>query len=267
MLEATVRELKASSTYNTKNSKRLEISLENNREERKEGIPPRQQPGPIQNDTPHNRDTKNWTPGEQLYEIQTEESQSSIEVKINKLQYAGRIQHFYSNWEKLVKNNTVLSWVQGYKIPFNSIPYQKRPPKPPKLSEENEKLYCESISNLLKIGAIKHVKKCKHNFLRKKPNGMLRFILNLKKLNEFISPPHFKLEDTRTVKNLLSKNCWLASIDLKDAYFSVPIHKKHKKFIRFKYKNQLFECQCLPFGLCSALYVFTKSLKPVIALR
>jgi len=55
-----------------------------------------------------------------------------------------------------------------------------------------------------------------------KPNGKHRFILNLKKLNEFIDPPNFKMEDTRTVSRLIRTNAYMASIDLNDAFFLVP---------------------------------------------
>lgn len=41
--------------------------------------------------------------------------------------------------------------------------------------------------------------------------------LNLKKLNSFIDTEHFKLEDTRTACKLMSKDCFMASIDLKEA--------------------------------------------------
>lgn len=37
-------------------------------------------------------------------------------------------------------------------------------------------------------------------FLTNKSNGEKRFILNLKQLNQFITPPNFKMEDYRTAK-------------------------------------------------------------------
>lgn len=55
----------------------------------------------------------------------------------------------------------------------------------------------------------------------------------------------------------------MASIDLQDAYFLVPIAEKYKKFLCFEFNNKLYEFNCLPFGLCTAPYVFTKLLKPV----
>jgi hypothetical protein len=55
----------------------------------------------------------------------------------------------------------------------------------------------------------------------------------------------------------------MATIDLKDAYFLVPVHTSHRKYLRFRFDN-LYEFTCLPFGLCSAPYIFTKLLKPIL---
>ena len=57
----------------------------------------------------------------------------------------------------------------------------------------------------------------------------------------------------------------MASIDLKDAYFTVPIAKNHRKYLRYLWQNKLFEFTCLPFGLACAPRVFTKIMKPLIA--
>ncbi|KAI8419976.1 hypothetical protein MSG28_008581 [Choristoneura fumiferana] len=41
-------------------------------------------------------------------------------------------------------------------------------------------------------------------------------------LNKFLIPQHFKMEDLRTATQLISKDSYMATIDLKDAYFLVP---------------------------------------------
>ena len=56
----------------------------------------------------------------------------------------------------------------------------------------------------------------------------------------------------------------MAKIDLKDAYFAVPIEMNSRKFLRFQFKNILYQFNCLPFGLNIAPYVFTKILKPAL---
>ena len=56
----------------------------------------------------------------------------------------------------------------------------------------------------------------------------------------------------------------MASIDLKDAFFLVPVHESSRIYLRFLWGSKLFEFTCLPFGLCTAPYVFTKLMKPVV---
>ena len=53
-----------------------------------------------------------------------------------------------------------------------------------------------------------------------------------------------------------------AVLDLKDAYYSVPIRTENRKYLRFEHEGQLFEFVCLPNGLSSAPRIFTKLLKP-----
>lgn len=100
--------------------------------------------------------------------------------------------------------------------------------------------------------------------MQSKANGNKRFILNLKYLNAFVETPHFKMEDFRTASRLIRKDDFLCTIDLKDAYFLIPVHLSHGNFFRFIYKDVLYEFTCVPFGLASAPYTFTKLLKPVI---
>ena len=70
-----------------------------------------------------------------------------------------------------------------------------------------------------------------------------------------------KIEFDESVITLMIPNCYMASIDLKDAYYSVSIDTNHRKYLRFIWKNQLFQFTCLPNGLSSAPRILTK-LKP-----
>lgn len=98
-------------------------------------------------------------------------------------------------------------------------------------------------------------------FLVPKSDGSFRFILNLKKLNDFIHTDHFKLEDIRTAIKLSSGD-FMAKLDLQNAYFLVPIAEGSRKLLRFIFKDQLYEFNCLPFDLSTAPYIFTKIMKP-----
>ena len=81
----------------------------------------------------------------------------------------------------------------------------------------------------------------------------------------FVETNHFNLENHKTVIRLLTKDCFLASIDLTNAYYLIPIRPEDRKFLRFRLEGVLYEFNCLPFGLSSAPYVFTKILKHFLA--
>ena len=62
---------------------------------------------------------------------------------------------------------------------------------------------------------------------------------------------------------IVAQDEWLAKLDPKDAYFTVPVHRDHWKFLRFIVDQVRYQFRCLPFGLSCAPWAFTKVLKPV----
>ena len=55
-------------------------------------------------------------------------------------------------------------------------------------------------------------------------DGKVRLILNLKNLDQHIPYEHFKMDNYLSALELVTQECWMASLDLKDAYYSVKIH-------------------------------------------
>ena len=76
-------------------------------------------------------------------------------------------------------------------------------------------------------------------FLTPKPDGQVRLILDLTLFNNFVEYKHFKMFSLETAHDLVTPNPWLASVHLKDAYYTVPIYKPHIKFLRFLWGNEL----------------------------
>ena len=95
--------------------------------------------------------------------------------------------------------------------------------------------------------------------LRPKNNGSFRMILNLKQFNESVEYHHFKMDTLETVTRMMKPGCFMASVDLKDAYYTVPIHSDHQKFLKFMFNGTLYQYTCLPNGLSSAPRIFTKT--------
>ena len=57
----------------------------------------------------------------------------------------------------------------------------------------------------------------------------------------------------------------MTSLDLKHAYYSIPIAKKHQKYLKFMWNNELYAFTYFPMGLSSSPRIFTKLMKPVFA--
>ena len=114
--------------------------------------------------------------------------------------YAGRLSLFYNQWSFITNDPVVLSYIQGYEIPFSRPVTQHCAPSAQIYVGPERTLCCDAINNLLAIGAVSICEPCDGQYISKfflipKPNGKTRFILNLKSLNKFIETQHFKLED------------------------------------------------------------------------
>ena len=58
----------------------------------------------------------------------------------------------------------------------------------------------------------------------------------------------------------------MASIDLREAYLQVPVHPASRHFLRFMFRDTVYQFKVLCFGLSTALQVFTWVMAPVSAI-
>ena len=128
----------------------------------------------------------------------------------------------------------------------------------------------EELMKLLQKGAISEVSQIEQYlisrlFLVPKKEGTYRPVIDLRELNRFIQKEHFKMEGIHLMKDLLQEGDWMVKLDLKDAYFAIPIHHEHQKYLAFRWQGNTYQFKCLPFGLSSAPRVFTKMMRPAIA--
>ncbi|MEL7520178.1 MAG: reverse transcriptase domain-containing protein, partial [Cyanobacteria bacterium J06553_1] len=66
-----------------------------------------------------------------------------------------------------------------------------------------------------------------------------------------------------SVRLALREGCYMASLDLKDAYWHVPINKAFRPFLAFSAGGLMYQFRVMPFGLNIAPRVFTRILRPV----
>lgn len=170
-------------------------------------------------------------------------------------------------WKAITTDKWVLSIItHGYRIEFHRLP----PTGLVRFTDPSPALEAE-VSALLEKDAIEPIHTSHPSgffsryFVVEKKDGGLRPILDLRRLNRFITKRRFRMVTLQGVLPLLQKGDWFAVIDLRDAYFHISIEASHRRFLRFALGRRTFQFKALPFGLSSAPRVFTKCLAPVVA--
>ena len=102
-------------------------------------------------------------------------------------------------------------------------------------------------------------------FLVTKKDGGFRPILDLRQLNMYLKVFRFRMLRTVDVLQAVSEKDWFTSIDLKDAYFHVPIAPHHRQFLRFAFEGRVYQFRVLPFGLSLAPRIFTRCVAAALA--
>ncbi len=169
-------------------------------------------------------------------------------------------------WVELGANKFILDIVKtGYKIPFY------RTPDPASFrnnrSALNEREFVnEAISELLQIGGIleSNVSPTVVNPLTVAvKNGKKRLVLDLRYVNGHVWKEYGKFEDFREFRGYIEKGCYMFGFDLKSGYHHVDIFEEHWQYLGFSWTGKdgvkrYYFFVVLPFGLCTAGYVFTK---------
>ena len=136
---------------------------------------------------------------------------------------------------------------------------------------KNQPTIQDEVNKLLEKGV---AVECEHEpaeyispiFLREKTDGTQRLILNLKHLNKYLEYKHFKMQTLQTILTLIQLHFYMATIDLKDAYYSVKIDGNDTCFLKFLCNSKLLKFVVLPNGLSPGPRKFTKLTKPPLAI-
>ena len=176
----------------------------------------------------------------------------------------GQVSHYWHEWTKLTSDNQILADIRGIKIECVENPTQHRFNQ---RFNKNETRHLQKLlhemenKQIIKVAAQQPGQILSSIFLRPKKDGTYRLILNLKKFNENVEYHHFKMDSLTNIIRIMERGCYMASIDIKDAYFSFAINSHDQKFLCFQWENRTYQFTCLPNGLSSAPRNFTKLLK------
>ena len=182
----------------------------------------------------------------------------------------GQVRFHFEHWQDITSDPYVLQCVKNCHLELESEPssyFNKST-----TAQNFSLLEQQAIDNELREFLSKRVIEYSHPedgeiispifILPKKEPGKYRVIFNLKKLNESVIYRKFKMDTLEAAIKLLKPNCFMTSIDLRDAYYSIPIVLEYRKYLKFSWRGVLYQFTVLPMGLTSSPRIFTKVLKP-----
>ena len=125
------------------------------------------------------------------------------------------------------------------------------------------------IKRSLEKCALKPVKEAEEGYVssifqREKKNKQHRLILNLKDFSKDVTQRHLKLDILNIALSIVMKNCYMAIIDVTDAYYPVPVSTVVQKYLMFQYKEIRHKYACLPDGFSPTPRISTKLMKPLL---
>ena len=174
----------------------------------------------------------------------------------------GKLNNHLTKWKNVTSDKVILDTMEnGLKLDLIDTPTSNSKFAFP-LSHEEELIVKKEVALLKGKKIVAKVNVAENNtfvsgvFFRSKKDGSKQMILNLKRLNKFVDYKHFKMKSLQNVLELIRPGVYMASIDVKDAFYSIPIHKNHQAYLTF-FIEEYLKYLCMPNEYGPAMRIFT----------
>ena len=169
----------------------------------------------------------------------------------------------WRQWQAIGAEQWVVSVLrEGYRIPFQ----HQLPPPPPLASSPvlfptypfdfpKALALRQEVKTMISKGALERVPDTGPGFYSRLflASGGWRPVIDLSPFNEFVQQTPFKMETASSVLLSVRKGDFLASINLKDAYFQIPVHTSSRKWLLFIVDGTVHQFKVLSLRLSIAL--------------
>ena len=221
-------------------------------------------PFPLPLEAPAAREVKEKEPG-----------RSQPEGVTLPMRVGGCLSSHWRRWQEIGAETWVVTVLRdGYRVSFKDSPpplartpvsfptYRAGSPRAQALRQEVEAMLAKGALEIARDPGPGFYSRL---FLVEKATGGWRPVIDLSHLNDFVQLTPFKMETVASVLLPVREGDFLASLDLKDAYFQIPIHGSSRKLLRFMSEETVYQFKALCFGLSTAPQVFTRVFAAVSA--
>jgi hypothetical protein len=165
-----------------------------------------------------------------------------------------------------------MRWIEhGYDLVWDKFPPMARHLKNSKSSQVHSDFVTKAIDDMLKAGAasalppgITPTVVSPLGVVSKAHSTKLRLIVNMIYVNDHLAKRVFKFEGLTDLADMSEKGDFSISYDLTSGYYHVPLHPDSRRFVGFQWKGVFYQYNCLPFGLSTAPWVFSKIIRELV---
>jgi len=101
-------------------------------------------------------------------------------------------------------------------------------------------------------------------FLVRKKDGDYRIVVDFREFNKVLSPVHYPIPRMELILDAMSRCPYKSKIDLRSAYFSVPLEANSRAFLGVKIGKLTFRYRRLPMGIAVAPAVFARCVESLL---
>ncbi|CAG8814540.1 15259_t:CDS:2, partial [Cetraspora pellucida] len=184
-------------------------------------------------------------------------SELNMRSKIHSPQQSGLCLHI-ANWIEIFEESWVTRIIsKGYSPIWASISLRIKQP----ISHHHyDQEIMTEIKKFLKKGIIKSIPTTTPCFISRiflvpKKNDKSQLVLDLRKLNQYLTHYHFKMEGIEMVKTLIFTDHYMVSLNIKDAFLHIPINRQDQSFFAFDFHGKHYVFTALPFGIRIIAYL------------
>ena len=130
-----------------------------------------------------------------------------------------------------------------------------------------QKIMYEEVDRMISLGVIEESKSAWSSpiVLVRKSNGKARLWLDSRALNSVTVKDAFPMPNLEEIIGRLGSTRYISSIDLKDAFWQIPLSDDSKKKTAFAIPGRpLYQFTRMPFGLCNAAQAMCRLMDRVI---
>ena len=165
-----------------------------------------------------------------------------------------------------------MDWIEnGYRLLWSVAPPPAKEMANAPSALEHSAFVSAAVSEMLAAGAVTLLPPGEKPWVvsplgvvPKPRTDKFRLTVNMRFVNRHLGKKAFKFEGLKDLADLAERGDHAVSYDLTSGYYHVGLHPRSRTYVGFKWQGRYYVYNCLPFGLSTAPWVFSKVMRELV---